>query len=100
MLGLSRRSSTLPSQWRQSAFKRIRSWRLAAGGTLAEPLRGFGDQLSRNLLVVKQNTSLAEQGSETGRIVEILGDGFMLAVADVDQPVCDADHFLSISPAP
>ncbi len=65
--------------------------------TLAEPLRGFGDHLSRNLLMVKQNPPLAEQGRQPGRIVEILGDGFVLAVANVYQAVGDANHFLSIS---
>ena len=68
-------------------------------GTLAEPLRGFGDQLCRNVLVVKQDPPLAQQGRQARRIGQILGDGLMLAVANVHEPVSHANHFLSVGRA-
>jgi hypothetical protein len=52
--------------------------------------------LRRNVLIVVQDSSLTEQGGEAGRIVYFFGDGFMLAIADIDQSVCDPEHLLPI----
>src|SRR5574340_1408280 len=64
--------------------------------TLAEPLGGLVDQLRRDFIVIIENPSLAEERSQAGRIVDIIGDGVVLAVTNVHEPVCDTNQLLPV----
>lgn len=66
------------------------------GRALSKPLRGLFDQVRCDVVMVVEDSPLAQERRQAWGMFEVLDDGLVFAVADVDEPVGNADQFLPL----